>query len=95
MKQSDRIAALEAAVKQLQEEMASIKNAPPHDGPPVNSPVANTDGKWGVQVPEDEDSWIWLTDLTTGAKNVYDTQEEAAKVGARWGVHRVMKMGRA
>ena len=49
-------------------------------------------GGWVVKVPVDEDEWIYLTDLKTNERMVFETEEEAVKYGALQGVHKVEKI---
>jgi hypothetical protein len=93
MKQSDRIAALEAAVKELQEQIAALRSGAPVAATNA-APATTFNGKYGLQIMVDEDEWEWYSDLTSGNKNLFDTQEEADSFGKqRWKFYRVVKLG--
>jgi hypothetical protein len=93
MKQSDRIAALEAAVKELQEQVAALRSGAPVAANAA-APATTLNGKYGLQMMVDEDEWDWYSDLTSGNKNLFDTQEEADSFGKqRWKFYRVVKLG--
>lgn len=49
-------------------------------------------GGWVVKVPVDEDEWIYLTDLKTDEKMIFETEEEAEKYGSLQGIHQVEKI---
>jgi hypothetical protein len=49
-------------------------------------------GGWIVKVPVDEDEWIYLTDLATNERMIFETEEEAVKYGTLQGVHKVEKI---
>ena len=93
MKQSDRIAALEAEVKAIRAELEELKNKTPQTVTQGGVTVAAQTGKWGIKVPVDDDEWIWLTDYVDGKLVSFNSKEEAEQHGQRWGVHRVHKIG--
>jgi hypothetical protein len=89
MKQSDRIAALEAAVTQLQEEVTKLKGAPIE-----NTTQVNVVGKWAFQIMVDEGVWEWYSDVSTGNKVLYDTKEDAENAAkVNWKFYRAVKLG--
>lgn len=92
MKQSDRIAALEAEVQALRTELEEIKLQIPKTVTQGGVTVTATPGKWGIKVPVDEHEWIWVTDYVEGKIMTFDSEEKAKEHGLKWGVHRVMKM---
>ena len=93
MKQSDRIAALEAEVKAIRAELEELKAKTPQTVTQGGVTVTAQTGKWGIKVPVDENEWIWVTDYVKGEIQNYDSQEAAEEAGKTWGMHRVYKIG--
>ena len=93
MKQSDRIAALEAEVKAIRAELEELKARTPQTITQGGVTVTAEAGKWGVKVPVDENEWIWVSDYVEGKIMSFDSKEAAEAHGKAWGMHRVHKIG--
>jgi hypothetical protein len=95
MEPLERLAAVEAAVKKLQEEFAAFKANNSSSAKQKDSAAAEPiAGRFAIEVPFDEDltSWILVTDMGTGVPMTYSTREEAERIGRGWGVHRIKQL---
>ena len=96
MKQSDRIAALEVAVKELQEKVAALSGgaAPAPQATQETKPAASSNsaaGVWTVRIFDDGE-WEWFTDITSGNRITFDSEEAAKQYSQRmWKVFQLVK----
>jgi hypothetical protein len=53
-------------------------------------------GKFGIQVPIDEDTWTFVVDYPQNGQETpkaFNTYEEAEAIGKTWGMYRILKIG--
>jgi len=92
MKQSDRIAALEAAVKELQEQVAALKSNAPASAE-VKQEKVNETGRWALQIMVDDGMWEWYADVTKNERITFATKEEADNFAKNsWRFYRTIQL---